>query len=48
MECGILIPWSGIKPAPPAMEAQSLNHGTAGEVLHMFIGHLYVFFVAVV
>ena len=24
--CGILVPWTGIKPAPPALEAQSLNH----------------------
>ena len=30
------------------MEAKSLNHGTAGEVLHMFICHLHVFFVVVV
>ena len=27
--CGILVPWTGIKPAPPALEAQSLNHWTA-------------------
>ena len=24
--CGILVPQPGIKPAPPAVEAQSLNH----------------------
>ena len=24
--CGILVPWLGIKPKPPALEAQSLNH----------------------
>ena len=32
--CGILVPWPGIEPAPPALEAQSLNHWTAGEVQH--------------
>ena len=26
MVCRILIPWPGIKPAPPALEARSLNH----------------------
>ena len=30
--CGILVPWPGIKPVPPALEAQSLNHWTAREV----------------
>ena len=30
--CGILVPLPGIDPAPPAMEAQSLNHWTAREV----------------
>ena len=30
--CKILVPWSGIKPVPPAVEAQSLNHRTAREV----------------
>ena len=34
--CGILVPQPGIEPAPPAVEAQSLNHWTAREVL----GHL--------
>ena len=29
---GILVPRPGIKPAPPAVEAWSLNHWTAGEV----------------
>ena len=32
MACGILVPWPGIKPVPPAMEAQSLNHWTDREV----------------
>ena len=30
--CGILVPRPGIKPAPLAVEARSLNHWTAGEV----------------
>ena len=30
---GILVSWPGIKPTPPAVEAQSLNHLTAREVL---------------
>ena len=29
---GILVPQPGIKPVPPALEAQSLNHWTAREV----------------
>ena len=29
--CGILVPQPGIKPAPPAVEAQSRNHWTARE-----------------
>ena len=28
-ECGILVPWPGIKPMSPALEAWSLNHWTA-------------------
>ena len=32
MACGILVPRPGIKPIPPAVEAQSLNHWTAREV----------------
>ena len=24
--CGILVPWPGIEPAPPALDTQSLNH----------------------
>ena len=34
--CRILVPWPGIKPAPPAVEARSLNHWTAMEVLKGF------------
>ena len=30
--CGILVPQPGIKPAPPAVEAQSLNHWITREV----------------
>ena len=30
--CRILVPRPGIKPGPPAVEAQSLNHWTAREV----------------
>ena len=30
--CGILVPQPGIEPAPPALEAQSLNHWTTREV----------------
>ena len=32
MACGILVPWLGIEPMPPAVEAQSLNHWTILEV----------------
>ena len=31
--CGILDPGPGIKPVPPAVEAQSPNHWTTREVL---------------
>ena len=31
--CGILVPWPGIKPVPPAVEVQSLNHWTTREAL---------------
>ena len=30
--CGILVPQPGIKPAPPALEVQSLNQWAAREV----------------
>ena len=29
---GILVPWPGVKPVPPAVEAQSLNHRATREV----------------
>ena len=31
MACKILVPWPGMKPEPPAVEARSPNHGTARE-----------------
>ena len=31
-ECRILVPWPGIEPLPPVLEAQSLNHWTTKEV----------------
>ena len=40
--CGILVPRPGIEPAPPALEAQSLNHWTAREVPRW----LFFFFLA--
>ena len=30
--CGNLVPRPGVEPVPPAAEAQSINHWTAGEV----------------
>ena len=35
MACGILVLQPGIKPGPPAVEAQSLNHGAAREFLQI-------------
>ena len=32
MACGLLVPQTGIKPVPPAVEVWSLNHWTAREV----------------
>ena len=32
MACGILVPQPGMELSAPALEAQSLNHWTAGEV----------------
>ena len=32
----ILVPWPGIKPMPPALEAQHLNHWTTREVLELY------------
>ena len=39
LSCGvsrILFPWPGIKPVPPAVEAQSLNHWTTRKVPSYF------------
>ena len=33
MQCGILVPLSGSKPAPPALEVQSFKHWVTREVL---------------
>ena len=38
--CGILVPPPGIEPAPPASEAQNLNHWTTEKSLHIFNWHL--------
>ena len=37
MACGILVPWPGIEPTPPAVEVQSLHHWTAREVPSLFL-----------
>ena len=37
MACGILVPWPGIEPASPAVEAQTLNHWTTSKVPSVFI-----------
>ena len=31
--CGILVPWQGVEPVPPAVEAQSPNQGPTGKSL---------------
>ena len=44
--CGILVPWLGIKPAPPTVEARSLNPWTAKEVPFpdkLFLLNLFMF-----
>ena len=33
--CSILVPWPGIEPRPPVVEAQSLNHWATREVHHI-------------
>ena len=44
--CGILVPWSGIEPMTPVVEAGSLNHWTTREVPcpHFWYLHLFVLF----
>ena len=42
--CGILAPWPGIKPTPPAMEGEVLTTGLAGKSLSFFFfkwGEIY-------
>ena len=39
VSCRISVPWPGIEPMPPAVEAQSLNHWTAREVLLMHFSY---------
>ena len=44
--CGILVPQPGIAPAPPALEAQTLNQWTAREVPHcIFYDFDYFFYI---
>ena len=42
VSCGMwdLVPWPGIEPRPPALEAQSLSHWTTREVPGLFSWHL--------
>ena len=35
--CGNLVPQPGIRPAPPTLEVQSLNHWTAREIPYSII-----------
>ena len=34
--CGIRVPWPGIEPMTPALGAQSLNHWTTKDVIHVW------------
>ena len=38
--CGILVPWSGIEPVAPAVEAWSLNHWTARQVPRLLLSEI--------
>ena len=40
MACGILVPQPGMEAAPPALEAQRLNHWTAREVPDRVLGEV--------
>ena len=42
MAWGIFVPWPGVAPVPPAMEAWSPNHLTTREVLGMYL-KMYVY-----
>ena len=47
MAWGILVPWSGVKPMPPAVEVQSPNHWMTREVsipLHLDVAARWIFF----
>ena len=37
LACGILVPWPGIKPTPPVLEAWNLNHWTTRKVLRILL-----------
>ena len=39
---GILVPWPGIRPVPPALETWSLNHWITREVLYIHINFYYI------
>ena len=43
LACGILVPQPWIKPMPPTLEAQSLNHWTTWEVPGILSFKLYCF-----
>ena len=34
--CGILVPWPGIRPTPPALESEVLTTGPPGKSLTIF------------
>ena len=44
MARGILVPQPRMEPEPPALEVQSLNHWTTGEVPSFFLSALDNFF----
>ena len=43
MECGVLVPQPGIKPAPPALEAWSFSHWTGREIPGLGFLHMVLF-----
>ena len=52
VSCGILVPRPGVQPAPPAVEAWSLNHWTTREVpkwlfLGFFLKYLFIYLLVV-
>ena len=40
--CGILVPWLGIKPTPPALESKVLTTGPLGKSLFIFYKYIYI------